>query len=66
MYALLLFTSNNTNLFKNNNELHEYKTRLHENLHLPAVNLAKFDKGAQLRGTKASYDKKQRRASNPH
>jgi hypothetical protein len=52
IYALLLFTINNKNLFKKNNELHEYETRLHKNLYLPAMNLAKFDKGAYITGIK--------------
>jgi hypothetical protein len=44
VYALLLFVINNKNLFKNNSELHEHKTRLCKNLDLPTVNLAKFDR----------------------
>jgi hypothetical protein len=35
----------NKNLFENNSELHKQKTSLCKNLHIPAVNLAKFDKG---------------------
>jgi hypothetical protein len=50
-YALLLFVTNNKNLFKNS-ELHEHKTRLCKNLHLPKVNLAKFDKGVYITGIK--------------
>jgi hypothetical protein len=46
IYALLLFMINNKNLFMTNNELHEYRTRIHNHLHLPIVNLVKFDKGA--------------------
>jgi hypothetical protein len=38
---------NNKNLFMTNNELHEHKTRIH-NLHLPVVNLVKFDKGEYI------------------
>jgi hypothetical protein len=52
IYALLLFMINNTNLFMTNNELHEYKTRIHNNLHLPVVNLVKFDNGAYITSIK--------------
>jgi hypothetical protein len=52
IYALLLFVINNKNLFKNNSELHEHKTRLCENLHLSTVNLAKFDRGVYITGIK--------------
>jgi hypothetical protein len=53
MYALLLFVINNKNLFKNNSELHDHKTRSRKNLHLSTVNLDKFDKGAYITGIKA-------------
>jgi hypothetical protein len=49
---LILFVINNKNLFKNNNKLHEHKTRLCKNLHLPMVNLAKFDRGLYITGIK--------------
>jgi hypothetical protein len=44
--------TNNKNLFKNSSELHEHKTRLCKNLHLPKVNLAKFDRGVYITGMK--------------
>jgi hypothetical protein len=48
IYALLLFVTNNKNLFENNGELYDYKTRSHKNLHMPSMNLAKFDCGAYI------------------
>jgi hypothetical protein len=35
IYSLLLFIINNTYLFNTNNEIHKYKTRIYNNLHLP-------------------------------
>jgi hypothetical protein len=52
IYALLLFMINNKNLFMTNSELLEYKTRIHNNLHLPVVNLVKFEKGASITSIK--------------
>jgi hypothetical protein len=52
IYALLLFMINNKNVFMTNNELHEYKTRIYNNLHLPVFNLVKFDKGAYITSIK--------------
>jgi hypothetical protein len=53
IYSLVLFTINNDHLFTFNNEIHSYKTRAHSNLHLPAVNLTKYSKGAYISGIKA-------------
>jgi hypothetical protein len=39
-------------LFNTNNEIHEYKTRVYNDLHLPAVNLTKYEKGAYVTGIK--------------
>jgi hypothetical protein len=50
IYSLLLYTINNEYLFNTNNEIHKYQTRSHNNLHLPAVTLAKFNKGAYISG----------------
>jgi hypothetical protein len=50
IYALILFVTNNKNLFKNKSELHEHKTRLCKNLHLPKVMVAKFDRGVYITG----------------
>jgi hypothetical protein len=43
---------NNKNLFMTNNELHEYKTRIHSDFHLPVVNLVKSNKGAYITSIK--------------
>jgi hypothetical protein len=53
IYSLVLFTINNDHLFNSNNEIHSYKTRAHCNLHLSAVNLTKYSKGAYISGIKA-------------
>jgi hypothetical protein len=49
IYSLLLYTINNKYLFNTNNDIHRYKTRSLNNLHLPAVNLTKCNKGAYIR-----------------
>ena len=38
-------------LFDTNNEIHKYKTRNNNNLHLPVANLSKFNKGAYISGS---------------
>jgi hypothetical protein len=43
---------NNKHLFETNNEIHKYKTRNNNNLHLPIDNLSKFNKGAYISGVK--------------
>jgi hypothetical protein len=53
IYSILLFTVNNKYLFDSNNEIHPYRTRHNNDLHLPTVNLAKFNKGAYISGIKA-------------
>ena len=35
-----------------NNEIHKYKTKNNNNLHLPIANLSKFNKGAYISGIK--------------
>jgi hypothetical protein len=52
IYSLDPFTINNDHLFNSNNEIQSYKTRAHCNLHLPAVNLTKYSKGAYISGIK--------------
>jgi hypothetical protein len=52
IYSLLLNTINNKHLFNTKNEIHKYKTRSNNNLHLPVVNLKKFNKGAYISGIK--------------
>jgi hypothetical protein len=53
IFSLVLFTINNDHLFNSNNKIHSYKTRAHCNLHLPAVNLTKYSKGAYISGIDA-------------
>jgi hypothetical protein len=50
IYSLHLYTINNKYLLNTNNEIHKYKTRSLNNLHLPAVNLTKCNKGAYISG----------------
>jgi len=50
IYSLVLYTINNKHLFDTNNEIHKYKTRNNNNLHLPIANLSKFNKGAYISG----------------
>jgi hypothetical protein len=52
IYTLLLFIINNKNHFVTNNKIHEHKTRFNNNLHLPNVNLTKYEKGAYIEGIK--------------
>ena len=52
IYSLFLYGINNKHLFDENNEIHEYKTRINNNLHLPIANLSKFNKGAYISGIK--------------
>jgi hypothetical protein len=52
IYSLILYTVNNKYLFNTINEIHKYRTRYNNNLHLPTVNLSKFSKGAYISGVK--------------
>jgi hypothetical protein len=52
IYSLILYTVNNKYLFNANNEIHKYRTRYNNNLHLPIANLSKFNKGAYISGVK--------------
>jgi hypothetical protein len=52
VYSVVLHTVNNKCLFDTNNEIHKYKTRNNNNLHLPLSNLSKFNKGAYMSGIK--------------
>ena len=38
IHSLVLYTINNKNLFDTNKEIHKYKTRNNNNLHLPIAN----------------------------
>jgi hypothetical protein len=53
IYSLILYAVNNKHLFNTNNEIHTYRTRYNNNLHLPIVNLSKFTKGPYISGVKA-------------
>jgi hypothetical protein len=52
IYSLILYTVNNKHLFNTNNEIHNYKTRCNNDLHLPIANSSKFNKGAYISGVK--------------
>jgi hypothetical protein len=52
IYSLILYTVNNKHLFNTNNEIHNYKTRCNNYLHLPIANSSKFNKGAYISGVK--------------
>ena len=52
IYSLVLYTIDNKHLFDTNNEIHKYKTRNNNNLHLPKPNLSKFNKGAYISSIK--------------
>ena len=52
IYSSIVFTVNNKYLFNTNNEIHKYRTRYNNNLHLPIANLSKFYKGAYISGAK--------------
>ena len=45
IYSLIMFTVNNKHLYNMNNEIHNYRIRYNNNLHLPIVTVAKFNKG---------------------
>jgi hypothetical protein len=51
IYALLLYAIDNKNFFENS-ELYDYTTRLCKNLHMPSMNLAKFDSRAYITGVR--------------
>jgi len=52
IYTLVLYTVNNKHLFDISNEIHKYKPRNNDNLHLPIAHLSKFNKGAYISGIK--------------
>jgi hypothetical protein len=43
IYSLILYTVNNKYLFDTSNQIHKYKTRNNNNLHLPIANSSKFN-----------------------
>jgi hypothetical protein len=52
IYSLILYAINNKHLFNTNNEVHNHKTRCNNDLHHPASNSSKFNKGASISGVK--------------
>jgi hypothetical protein len=52
IYSLVLYIINNKHIFNLNKETHKYKTRALKNLHLPAINVTKYSKGAYIAGIK--------------
>jgi len=50
IYSLILYTVSNKHLYNMNNTIHKY--RYDNNLHLPIINLSKFNKGAYFSGIK--------------
>jgi hypothetical protein len=58
IYSLILFMINNDHLFNSINMINGYKTRAHDNLYLPSVNLTTYSKSAYVAGIKAfSHEK---------
>jgi hypothetical protein len=50
IYSLILFVTNNTELFKFNKELHGHNTRINTNLYPKNVRLTKVTKGPHTTG----------------
>jgi hypothetical protein len=48
IYSILLFIINNKTCFFTNGEIHEYKTRVYKDIHMPTVNLTKYKKGLYI------------------
>jgi len=51
IFSLLMFVAKNRDLFKTNSDIHSFNTRSHD-LHIPAANLAVFQKGVCYSGIK--------------
>jgi hypothetical protein len=52
IYSLVLYIINNKHIFNFNKEVYAYKTRTLNNLHLLAIHITKFSKGAYIAGKK--------------
>jgi len=52
IFSLLIFVVKNKDLFRTNLDVHSFNTRSHYDLHIPAVNLAVFQKGVWYAGIK--------------
>jgi hypothetical protein len=42
IYSLFLYIINNKGVFNFNIDIHKYKTRFHDNLHVPIINITRF------------------------
>ena len=51
IYSLIMFTVNNKHFYITNNEIHNYRTRYNNHLHLPKASLTKFNKGTHFTST---------------
>jgi hypothetical protein len=52
IYSLLLFVIDNKDVLNFNTDILKYTTRLHDNLHVPIINITRFKKGAYIMGIK--------------
>jgi hypothetical protein len=50
IFYLLMFVVKNKDFFKMNSDVHSFNTRSHYDLHIPAANLAVFQKGVCYAG----------------
>jgi len=54
IYSFILYTVNNKHPHNMNNEIHKYRTRYNNNLHLSIISSSKFNKGTYFSGIKVS------------
>jgi cobalamin biosynthesis Co2+ chelatase CbiK len=54
IYSFILYTVSNKHLYNTNNEIHKYRTRDNNNLHLPIVSLSEFNERAYFSVVKVS------------
>ena len=52
IFSLMMFVAKNRELFVINANVHNFPTRLHNDLHLPNANLSVFQKGVYISGVK--------------
>jgi hypothetical protein len=52
IYSLLLYMMNNKQLFMDNSKVHNYNTRISNDLHLPTATLTRYQRGAYYSGVK--------------
>jgi hypothetical protein len=52
IYSLVLYIIKNKHIFNLNKEIHKYKTKALKNLHLLAIIVTKYSKGAYIAGIK--------------